>query len=788
MRLLRLIGLIVACGILTMAVSCGGAGNKANLPTSANPPSSEDVSGNDSTTPSPPDLSGTYLTEAPRTEIDPNAVLVKTGDTKDEFSRVASKYGYEVEFKVGNWIKVRVPDGNIDRALAELRKEYTVFSAEPNFRYVMPRDADSPKPNVRVASYLPFDSLYADRAVFPTGYDANQNIQYSTFYAQRVYMAPMSFEGAWDVAIRDGVRTTPVTVAIIDAGIFRDPDSGGLHPDLDTGRIAAGSGTIAEDGTFTPDEYYWEVDANGDPYRATGNKIVGLFASRWNNLINWTTQVGDPPLEAQFTASLTPLTPFASVMIVKTGRLVGSNWTFSDAEIANSINHAVDNGANVILLGMWAEAPVAGPVQDAVNNARSSDVLVVAPAGMSQLDTSDPDPLNWTWGTPGNVSAVTPASADGVVSVMGTGFEQIDGDDPEAPPPGYANFLIPNIGDAWNEIASYSYTGADIAAVGWGTGWSYNFFNLGINVNTSPAVPGSVDIAFASAYVAAAASIAYQGLVNANGGVPPTDVDTIIENLLLSEALTLPGGEPFLVAGSVAHVANNGGYNQILQPVDITNVQISGGFFVGNTAFIETNQEVQFAVSMTSSAGGFELAVGWGDGTLTPADGNPVAYTPGDPVAHTFTEAGSYVINFLAEDADGFSDVFAVYAEVYDGLSVNLSVRRQDLTVVPGSPPQLDYEGIYIIDAGANYKTITGNVINCEWDFNYTGNPDEFDPEVTGDERFVVLFSYGPPPPSPNPAIQYLNLGRDEDYTIALRVTQTRRPTLTFEFNVSVGG
>lgn len=795
MRLSHAVGLLFTLGVFVFALSCGGGGGKLSSPIT---PPANSVGGGavqPSATELAKELQGTYLTEAPRTEIDPNYVLVKTGDEPDEFQKVATKYGCQVEGKSGNWITLRVPDGNLEHTIAELKKEYTVFDVQPLRRYIMPRDPDVFEPNVRVANYLPFDSLYADRALFPVGYDQNQNIQYSSFYAQRVYMAPMGFEGAWDVAIRAGVRDTSVVVAVIDAGIYRDPGTGDLHPDFDTNRVAPGSGTIAGDGTFTPDVYFWEVDAQGNPYRATGNKLVGLFASARNNIINWITQVGDPPLEAQFTASLTPLTPFADVMIIKTGSLSGGNWTFSDAHIANSINHAVANGANIILLGMWAEGPVSPVVQDAITNARNNDVLVIAPGGMSQLDTSDPDPNNWTWGTPGSVSNVTPAAADGVVSVMGTGFEQIDLDEVTLPL-GYANLIIPNIGDAWNEVASFSYTGGDIAAVGWGTSWSYNFFNVGINVNTSPAAPGNVDIAYAAAYVAAASAIAYQALTNANGGTPPADVDTIIENLLISEALVLPSGVPFLSAGSVAHVANNGGYNQVIQAVDITSIQLSGAVFVNPTWFVETNSEFQVSVSMMSSAGGYLLAVDWGDGTTTPPDGVPAPYNPGDPISHTYTTAGSRVIYFLARDADGYTDFVGIPVVVYDGLSVNMQIQKQDLSTVSpdaqGRVP-LDYEtepgvsAVYIINANAQFREITGNVITTDWDFDYTGNPNEFDPEVTGEERFVLLFSYGPPPPNYTGPITYLNKDSGTEYTIGLRVTQTKRPTVIYELRVIVG-
>ncbi len=786
--------------ILIFMASCGGGGSKSLAPAVTTPPAATDTGGDENAAKPP---SPSPYTEAPRTVTDTEYVLVKTGDTPEKFAPIAAKFGYEVEYKSGHWLKVRVPDGDIDYAITELRKEYHVFDVQPLRHYIMPREESAPVQDVRLASYLPFDTLYNDRAILPTGATAEGDITYSSYFAQRTYMAPMGFEGAWDVAWRDDILAVPVTIAVIDAGIWHDPDDEGVHVELQTARLDAASARIFGDGT-PPDtaDYFYELDVESAPYRTTGHRLAGLFLSVVNDptRVDWSMQVGDPPQEAHFIASLTPITPFANVMIIKTGHIDGENWAFSDVELIESINHAVSNGANIILLGMWTPTesmpPVSAPLQDAITAARDGDVLVIAPAGMAQLDTEDPDVENWTWGVPGEVAGVTPAAGTGVISVMGTGFEQLDMDADPPPNPGYANSLIANIGDAWNEIAEFSYTGGTMAAVGWGTTWSGNFYNVGINVNTSPGGPGNVDVAYAAAYVAGAASIAYQALVNAAApDPPPADIDTIIENLLLDEALTLPDSEKFLAAGRVAHVAANGGYDKYIESVDIleyphTSLSGAANDQFGNR-YLEVGQETQLAVGMTSNGGDYEIVVVWGDGTIYPEGAtSPITeedfepYTPGDPLDHTYTVAGSYELTILAHEAvNDTYDELSFWVFVYNPLSANIQITN----VLGGVGTNLLVEEAYQAVSNVSYEPVTGNDIECDWDFNWDGVAANFsdsdDPDFIADSENPII-SYGADPGGGG-VTNYLDIGPG-DYTIGLRVTQTRRPTVYKQIDVSV--
>jgi|GEM_PF-1959035 len=799
----RRIAAALGIGIIILAASCGGGGgNRSLTPGVTTPPPATTDAGEENTAPA---VSPCPYTEQPRTVTDTEYVLVKTGDTVEEFAPIAAKFGYEVEYKNGNWLKVRVPDGNIDSAITELRKEYRVFDVQPLREHIMPREQHvNVGSDVKAASYLPFDCLYNDLVQLPTGdVDGEGNPVYGYyFYGQRPYMAPMGFEGAWDVTWRDDIRAVPVTVAVIDAGIWHDPDDASLHPELETSRLNAASARVFGDAT-PPDtaDYFYELDAENNPYRTTGHRLAGLFLSTVNNIINWTMQVGEPPQDAAFLCSMTPVTPFADVMIIKTGHIDGENWAFSDEEVANSINYAVTNGANIILLGMWAPTasipPVSAIVQDEIDNARATDVLVIAPAGMADLDNSSENIDEWTWGTPGDAAGVTPAAGTGVVSVMATGFEQIDMDHDPPYPPGYVNVTYANIGDAWNEIAQFSYTGGTMAAVGWGLSWWTNFFTYVVYgfMDTNPGEPSVVDVSYAAAYVAGAASIAYQALVNANGGTAPADIDTVIENLLLDEALTLPTGEAFLAAGSLAHVAAEGGYNKIIEPVSVDLVGFSGG--VGefhnfgeygdlNAAYIETNPDgFQMYAMLSGSDAPFKLRVFWGDGATYPDTGEFTDYNSGDPIDHAYTEPITSVIVFQAQDALENVAQFSVPVVAYNGLDVAPQITLIDGSPVPGD---LVLGDVYLMDSVASYPILTGNTVNFQWDFNDHDNGGAFDVDLEGADLTSVIFSYTNAAGVHQPPIHDFPYG-PETYTIRCRVVQDLRPTLQFEFGpVTVSG
>jgi len=776
----RTINFLLIAVLIIVLASCGG-GKKA-APT-LNP--IPDTSGNQSgqTNDQPEGTTVFNMFEGlPSTSVDEEHVLVRTGDTPQEFQQIADKYGYEVESRSGNWLKVRVPDGDIEAAITELNKEYTVFEATPLNHYIMPRE-NIPPANARSTSFAPNDVFWADLFMQPTfEVDDENNPTWAYCLGQQMYMGMMGFEGAWDIALRTGVSDTEVTMAIIDAGVY-DNGEGDIHPDFNEARLHPSSARVYDDGT-PPDtaDIYYETDGTGAPYRTMGHTILGTVGANMavlNYLANggYNTEVGDPPVLVEWTASLAGAMPNGQIMVIKTGDVngTGDGWEFNDLDIANSIDYAVDEGANVILLGMWWEGAVTPVIQTAVDNARNNDVLIIAPAGQGTFNQDDPENPFWEGVT--TVDDIAPASANGVISVSGTGFMRYDPEDPDLNmgffPGGYGGLF----GDEWTEVAQFSNTGGSLCASGWGIGFSYNFYNGYSNLNTIYFMMNT-GTHYSAAYVASEAAMVYQALVNANGGVPPADVDAEIETILSSTGIGITGGT-IINGGYAVAVANNGGYDQIITAVDISSYDMTGAVFnaFGN-AFLEAGQETQLAANMTSSGGGYEIVVIWGDGTTYPTDfatsGDYAAYTPGNPLPHTYSVAGDYRCTIYAHETtnDTFDEVsFAVF--VYNALNANLQIENAD----GGIGTQLQVDEVYRMKSNAAFDVITGNVVTFDWDFNWDGVAANFGADVANTEN--PLFSYGS---GHNPPVRDLNFGPNEDpgYTIGLRVTQTRRPTVYF--------
>ncbi len=777
----RTINYVLIAVLIIILASCGG-GKKAAPALNPVP----DVSGSQGgqTGDQPEGTTVLNMFEGlPSTTVDEEHVLVRTGDTAEEFQRVADKFGYTVEGKFGNWLKVRVPDGDIETAVVELNKEYTVFETTPLTYYEMPRE-NIPQANVKTSSFAPNDVFWADLFMQPTfEVDDENNPTWDHCLGQQMYMGMMGFEGAWDIALRTGVSDTDVTLAIIDAGVYDEDGEGGVHPDFNELRLHPSSARVYDDGTPPdPSDIYFETDGTGTAYRTMGHILLGTVGANMAVLnyqanVNYNAQVGDPPVEVSWVAGLAGAMPNGEIMVIKTGDVngTGDGWEFSDLGIANSIDYAVQEGANIILLGMWSEGPVPAVIQTAVDNARNNDVLVIAPAGEGTFNDDDPENPFWEGVT--SVDNITPASANGVISVSGTGFMRFDPEDTDLNtgffPGGYGGLF----GDEWNEVAQFSNTGGDLCASGWGIGFMWNFYNgysslstiyFGMNLGTH----------YSAAYVASEAAMVYQALVNANGGAPPADVDGEIETILSSTGIGITGGT-IINAGYAVAVANNGGYDQIIEGVDISSYDMSGAVFnaFGN-AFLEVGQETQLAVNMTSSGGGYEIVVIWGDGTTYPEDfatsGDYAPYTPGSALPHTYAVADDYRCTIFAHETtnDTYDEVsFAVF--VFNPLNVNLQIENAD----GGIGTQLLVDEVYRMKSNASYDVITGNVVTFDWDFNWDGDSANFTADVSDTEN--PLFSYGS---GHNPPVHDLNFGPNEDpgYTIGLRVTQTRRPTVYF--------
>ena len=780
--------------VLLFLAACGGGSSHKSLPNLDQPSATEGQDNTDSQDTGddpglPMRVSGIGQ---PRVEVDREYVLVKTGDTLDEFGAIAEKYGYEAECKNGNVVQVRVPDGNIENAISELSKEYTVFGVEPLHHYIVPREPKQEAVDLRDVSLAPGDPYYADRVVHPF-YDSDQEEWYfSLTWGQRVYMSFMGFEGAWDIARQLALGSAPtVSVAIIDAGIPGDTEN--PNADFETSRVDdLNSGSIDAAGTFTVGDYYADTDVDGYLYRLWGGRIGGFFLSAFNNYGAY--YIGEPPPDSDihWSHGMAPLVPYnINVIVIKTGELSGEDWDFTDAHIANSLMHAADAGANVIVTGWWAPGAVSGTIQDAVDYARAANCMIFAPAGeaLEINDNGTPeDPDDDFFDPPPvDVSGITPAAADGVVSVQGTGIQRADifGNDI---PPGYAESLVVPFHNTWGQGASdFSNFNADLSASGWGMSWDTQVFFRYYNA-AGPSF-NNVGTGYSAAYAAGAAAIAYQAYFDS--GMDPTAIDEQVIDDLSTTGLALDDTSTLIQAGVLAQLAHNGGWDKYIESVDISSYSLSGAVFnaFGN-AFLEVGQETQLSVGMTSNGGDYEIVVGWGDGEVYP-DTYPVdelyaPYTPGDPLPHTYTETGSYELTILAHatvlEEDTY-DELSFWVFVYNPLSANIQITN----VLGGVGTNLKVDDAYQAVSNVSYEPVTGNIVTCDWDFNWDGVAANFsdaaDPDFIGDSENPI-FSYGADPGGGG-ATHYLDLGPG-DYTIGLRVTQTRRPTTYYQVDVTV--
>jgi len=145
-------------------------------------------------------------------------------------------------------------------------------------------------------------------------------------------------------------------VAVVDTGVDAS------HPDLQ-GRIGPGWDFV--DGDATP------RDGNGH-----GTHVSGIVAADANNGVG-----------------VDSVAPGAEIMPV---RVLDSNGSGSDSDVAKGIDWAVDHGANVINLSLGGTLPTAGlGIQDdistAVQRAVSRGVVVVAAAGNDGLPFCEND-------------------------------------------------------------------------------------------------------------------------------------------------------------------------------------------------------------------------------------------------------------------------------------------------------------------------------------------------------------------------------------------------------------
>jgi hypothetical protein len=149
---------------------------------------------------------------------------------------------------------------------------------------------------------------------------------------------------AWRVALGAGV-----TVAVIDSGVNMD------HVELD-GRVVPGWDFVDNDGDPSP--------SGTNSNEGHGTAVAGIIAAEANGV----GTVG--------------VAPEATLLVIRSCSL-GACWSL---DIADGIYYAVDEGADLVNLSLGSITSEDPLVEDAIDYARSRDVLVVSAAGNESTD------------------------------------------------------------------------------------------------------------------------------------------------------------------------------------------------------------------------------------------------------------------------------------------------------------------------------------------------------------------------------------------------------------------
>lgn len=796
--------LIVILGV--MLAGCGGG-------TSTPDPGSND-------TPEPTQLLAptppTSVVGDHGTSVVPDQLNVLTGANTPALDAQLERFGISVAHKNGGWATLDLPSGtDLDWAIGELEKEYNITRAE-KVHVLHTARAEYDKAAVRAASYLPFDPMFADD--FSTlGFDhENQVWTYLTgWVGQAVPMNTSNWQAAWDVSLQPGPAGREVRVAVIDAG-FANWRRGNSFVPTDPDLVDSDhSGFVAADGTVTTglaaaewDLYDHDADPGSAelPYRIEGELVLGMLAD----------DIGDPVVQNGYiiqgydfdgegiedsdwwNEGIAGMNPNATYIVIKTGQINGGNdgWEFSDNHLAEAIDYAAalstdDNGglwpnggceADIILLGMFANADVGGNVSTAIATARTNNALVIAPAGdVTHTATFAGDPPVFDgWGeTPVDISVtpVTPASDPNCIAVCGTGINrQGDLGQFTAGSDTYNNLGIgwaPTFGDpfefTYREIPDYCNTGGDIAAMAYGIGAGYHPFLVA--GDPSERIPGytynitynSFGSIYAAAYVTGAASIVHQALHEANNAEPTDDdVWAALSNdgvdLWQFAPLTgLAGGGGFLDAGASAWHAFSGGtlYQRGMSWQTIEWSQPLGAVTRG------TDFEITPTVNLGNAP--FILTVDWDNGlgevVVDPwVNGDPVTLTGG------WDTLGLKGVNMTVEDADGQLDTFALELHVINPLSAGITI-----TNIAGSIIQ---------------PTNLGAGVSNRWNANLTN---VYEGEIGGVQNVMSFdWDFGDglgTSTSENPSYGFPTA---DSYTVTLTVSETARPDSVFTLDVTV--
>lgn len=319
-----------------------------------------------------------------------NLFVIRAQSDGAQLSGTLDQYGLKLTQPLGDRLflaQAKMAEGLSPGLLLNLKNETGIVFVEKvrYYRSVLTQTEVIPPslllyPTERFPSFLPNDPLFREGIV-----DYSKNPPEIT-PLQKSYLEPVSAEGAWDLADGTGVK-----VAVIDSGVFTGHEDlqlpgGGSRvlPSPASTHYYLDGATLKQDNNYS-DELLITPGANG-------TFVAGIIGATMNNSLG-----------------MAGLAHEASLIAIKVGKYdsVSGGWVISDAELFVAIEHAVDEGAKVIVLTVAEPSQVGPLLQQALNDAEAAGILTVAPAGDSSQLINDTD------------MPISPAIAPNVLAVGG---------------------------------------------------------------------------------------------------------------------------------------------------------------------------------------------------------------------------------------------------------------------------------------------------------------------------------------------------------------------------------
>ena len=280
---------------------------------------------------------------------------------------------------------VKIPDFmSVEDAIAKYKSDPDVEYAEPNYilRALLPAN----------------DPAYTSNLLWGLN---NTGLPVNGFTGTTD--ADIDAPEAWDIT----QGSSSVVIAVIDSGVAN-------HTDLATTNIWTNTGETCGDGIDNDSNGYiddcngWNfLDNNNDPtdYNSHGTHVAGTIAAIGNNN-NGITGV-------MWNAQIMPL------------RFLGVSGAGDTASAISAINYAANNGARIINAS-WGGGPYSQALYDAINYARSRNVLFVAAAGNDGTNNDSTPSYPASYNLDNIISVAATTQSDTLASFSNYGATSVD--------------------------------------------------------------------------------------------------------------------------------------------------------------------------------------------------------------------------------------------------------------------------------------------------------------------------------------------------------------------------